>query len=294
MTLTQPDLLPEASHEQGRRLPGLSRLGGGWLFWLALGVLAVVVLGAILAPVVAPRDPFEVDLSATLAGPSREHLLGADQSGRDVLSRLIYGARTSLLGPLGVVLLSTLAGIAIGLVAAWRGGWTDAVLSRWVELIFAFPGLLLAILVIAMVGPGLVAPVIAMAVAYTPSVARLVRSAAQQERARPYIAAYQIQGFSGTAVALRHLLPNILPVVLAQSTTSFGYAVMDLAALSYLGFGVQPPSPDWGSTISQEQPAVLEGVLIPSLAPGLLIVVVVVAFNVLGEGVADRVAKRAD
>jgi peptide/nickel transport system permease protein len=292
VTLTSPPLLPEARLEAGRRFPGLTRLGGGPLFWVALVVLGVVVLTAVLAPLVAPRDPLEVDLSAALAGPSPAHLLGADQSGRDVLSRLVYGSRTSLLGPLGVIVLSTVLGTALGLVAAWRGGWTDSFLSRSVELIFSFPGLLLAILVIAVVGPGLLAPVAAMAVAYTPAVARLVRGAALQEKARPYVAAYQVQGFSGLTIALRHLLPNIAPVVLAQSTISFGYAVMDLAALSYLGFGVQPPSPDWGATISQEQPAVLQGVLLPALAPGVLIVLVVVAFNVLGEGIADRVARR--
>ena len=282
-----PQLTPRRRF--GRRQ---ASLGGGPLF-VAAWVMLVLLLGvALFAPWLAPYDPGASDLSDTVAPPSAEHLLGADLSGRDTLSRLIYGTRLALIGPLGVVLVSTALGVAVGLIAAWRGGWVDTVLSRAQELVFAFPGLLLALLAVAAFGPGLLAPVIAMSIAYFPYVGRLVRSSAIAEQARPYVAAYRVQGFSGMAISLRHVLPNIGGVVLAQAALNFGYALMDLAALSYLGFGVRPPTPDWGAMISDGQPAVLMGAPLSALLPGVLIVLTVVAFTVVGEGIADRVAGR--
>ncbi|MFI6846425.1 ABC transporter permease [Kitasatospora sp. NBC_00085] len=275
--------------------PGLRRLralGQGPLFTAAVVVLAVLVLAAALAPLLAPYEPDLIDLQSGLAGSSADHLLGTDQSGRDILSRLLYGARTGLLGPLLVVGVSTLLGILLGVVAGWRGGWADALLSRALDVVFSFPGLLLAIMFVAVTGPGMTAPVIAMAVAYTPYVGRLVRGIARQERSRPYIESYLVQGWSGRTICLRHLLPNIAPTVLAQSAVNFGYALMDLAALSFLGFGVQPPTADWGAMINEGQSAVQQGAMLPALAPSACIVIAVVAFGIVGEGIADRVAKR--
>lgn len=277
------------------RRPGATRLrvlGQGPLFTGAVVVLVLLVLAAVFAPLIAPYDPEAVDLGATLAGSSADHLLGADQSGRDILSRLIHGARTGLLGPLLVVVLSTALGIVLGVAAAWRGGWIDTFLSRSMDAMFAFPGLLIAILFVAMFGPGLTAPVIAMSVAYTPYVGRLVRAIAAREKSRAYIESYRVQGWSGWTICVRHLIPNITPTVLAQSAINFGYALMDLAALSYLGFGVQAPDADWGSMINEGQSALLQNTLLPSFAPGVCIVLAVVAFGIVGEGIADRVAKR--
>ncbi|WP_406064980.1 ABC transporter permease [Streptomyces sp. NBC_01077] len=277
------------------RRPGLRRLRGlgqGPLFTVSVAVLIALVLVALLATVLAPYDPEAVDLSSSLVGTGADHLLGTDQSGRDILSRLLHGARTGLLGPLLVVAVSTLLGTLIGVVAAWRGGWADTILSRSMDMVFAIPGLLLAILLVTVVGSGMTAPVIAMAVAYTPYVGRLVRGIARQEKARPYIDAYRVQGWSGWTVCLRHLLPNIAPTVFAQSAMNFGYALMDLAALSYLGFGVQPPTADWGAMINEGQSAVQQGAMLPALAPSACIVLAVVAFGIVGEGLADRIAKR--
>ncbi|GAA4046443.1 ABC transporter permease [Nonomuraea soli] len=272
--------------------PGLRRLKGDGLRTAALVVIALLVLTAILAPLVAPADPDAIDLSATLAGPGGDHLLGTDASGRDLLSRVIHGARSGLLGPLGVVAISTVLGVLAGLTAAWHGGWVDTLLSRSMELVFAFPGLLLAMLVVAMYGPGQTGPMITLAVAYTPFVGRMVRGVARAEMGRPYIAAYRALGFGGLAICLRHLLPNIAPVILAQSTINFGYALLDLAGLSFLGLGVQPPAADWGAMINEGQTAVLMGALGPVLVPGVAIVLSVVAFNIVGESLADRVARR--
>ncbi|MCX4671313.1 ABC transporter permease [Streptomyces sp. NBC_01381] len=276
------------------RRPGLAkiRVGGSPLHLVCLGLVALVVAAALLAPWVVPHDPNAVDLGDALAGPSADHPLGVDAAGRDTLSRLLLGARTSLLGPLGVVVFATLAGVAVGTAAAWRGGWLDSVLSRSTELVFAFPGLLLAILIISVYGEGLLAPVIALAVAYLPYVSRLTRSLVLAERERPYISAYLVQGHSALQICLRHVLPNIAPVVLAQATINFGYALMDLAGLSFLGLGVPPLTPDWGRMVFDGQTAVQHGYPLSAVLPCVLIVLTVVAFNVVGERWADRVARR--
>ncbi|MGW6142764.1 ABC transporter permease [Streptomyces sp. NPDC055140] len=276
------------------RRPCLARLRTNrpLLYVLCLGFVCLVVLTAVLAPWLAPADPNAADLGNALAGTSAAHPFGVDASGRDTLSRLITGARTSLLGPLGVVAFSTVAGVAIGIAAAWRGGWLDSVLSRSTELVFAFPGMLLAILVVSVYGEGLFAPVIALAVAYLPYVSRLTRSLALTERERPYVSAYSVQGHSGLQVCLRHVLPNIAPVVLAQSAINFGYALIDLAGLSFLGLGVPALTPDWGRMVFDGQTAIQRGYPLSAFLPCAAIVLTVVAFNVVGERWADQVARR--
>ncbi|MYS86033.1 ABC transporter permease [Embleya scabrispora] len=264
----------------------------GPLFTAAVLVLVLLVLLAVCAPLLAPYEPDAIDLKNSLAGTGPDHWLGTDQSGRDILSRMLYGARTGLLGPLAVVGVSTVLGIAMGVVAAWRGGWVDSLLSRSMDLLFAFPAMLLAILCVAVFGAGLTAPVIAMMIAYTPYVGRLVRSIARQEQTRPYIESYRVQGWSGWSICTRHLIPNITPTVLAQSAINFGYALMELAGLSYLGFGVQAPTADWGVMVSEGQNPLLKDVMLPALAPATAIVIAVVAFGIVGEGLADRVSKR--
>lgn len=259
---------------------------------VCLTIACLVVAVAVTAPWLAPADPNATDLGAALSDPSPAHLLGVDGSGRDTLSRLLLGARTSLLGPLGVVACSTVLGLAVGVTAGWRGGWLDSLLSRGGELLLAFPGLLLAILFVALYGEGMAAPVIALSLAYTPFVSRLARSLTVSERQRPYLAAYRVQGFSGPAICLRHLIPNIAPVVLAQSTVNFGYALLDLAALSFLGLGVPPLTPDWGAMVNAGQTALLQGRPLSAILPCAAIVLTVVAFNVVGEHWADRVARR--
>jgi peptide/nickel transport system permease protein len=274
------------------RMSRLRSFGGTWLFTLSCVVLVGFVVMAVCAPLLAPYPPDQTDLLNSLAPPSSAHWLGTNQFGQDTLSRIIYGSRTSMIGPLSIVVLSTVFGILLGLIAGWRGGWVDAGLSRLFDIMFAFPGLLLAILAVALFGKGLAAPVIAMSIAYTPFVARLVRSLVLQAKARPYVAAYQVQGFGSTHVATRRLLPNIAPTVLAQSTLNFGYAVIDLAALSFLGLGVQPPTPDWGAMINEGRGAVLSGEPLSAIAPAVAIIIVVVAFNFVGEELADRIAGR--
>lgn len=269
------------------RAPRLPR--AGLTFVIALGVLAVMTASAIFAPFLAPYPPDAVDFAAVYASPSPAHWLGTDGLGRDILSRLIYGARTALLGPLLVVVASTVLGILLGLLAGWRGGWIDAVLGRVFDVLFAFPSLLIAIMAVALFGKGLVAPVIAMSIAYAPFVARLTRSLVAAERHRPYVAAYRVQGFGGAWIALRRVLPNVTPIVGAQSTLNFGYVLAELAALSFLGLGVQPPTADWGAMINEAQAGLIGGHLLPAIAPAVAVVVVVVAVNIIGEELSDRI-----
>jgi peptide/nickel transport system permease protein len=276
------------------RMLGLNRTrpSGRYLYRCCLAFVVLVTVIAIAAPWLAPHDPNAVDLSNALAGPSGSHLLGVDADGRDTLSRLIIGARTSLLGPLGVTVLSTVAGVIIGVASAWYGGWVDSVLSRGAELLFAFPGLLLAILIVAIYGPGLLAPVVALGAAYLPYVSRLTRSLVLTEKKRPYVEACRIQGQSSLQIAMKHVLPNVAPVVLAQSTINFGYALIDLAGLSFLGLGVPPLTPDWGAMVFDGESAIQQGYPLSAFVPCVAIILTVVAFNVVGEHWADQVARR--
>jgi peptide/nickel transport system permease protein len=224
---------------------------------------------------------------------SSAHPLGADVSGRDLLSRLIWGSRTAMLGPLAIVTIATVVGTALALVAAWNRGITDTVISRGLDIVFAFPGLLLAVLATATLGFGLTAAVIALAIAYVPYVARIVRSEALRQRGLPYIEASIAQGFSGVSICLRHLLPNVLPLIIAQVTLSFGYAMIDLSAVSYLGLGVQPPAADWGAMVGGGQSSILEGHPQESLLAGACIVLAVVAFTALGDHLGAVAERRA-
>ena len=255
-------------------------------------VLAVAAFAAVFGPLLAPYDPNLPQLSLAWVGPTGGHLLGYDAEGRDVLSRLLAGAPSSVLGPLAVVAVSMTAGTLLAVTAAWRRGLADAVISSGLDVMFAFPGILLAVLATAVFGAGLPAAAIALAIAYTPYAARVLRGTALRERNQPYVAALEVQGAGGTAICLRHLVPNIAPLIVAQATTQFGYAMVDLAAISFLGLGVQPPAANWGVMISENQAGLLLGYPLPALAAGACVVAVVIAVSVLGERLF-RVAEAA-
>lgn len=254
------------------------------VFGLAATVVVALVLVALFAPLLAPYDPTAVDpLAINQAAGSAGHLLGTDDTGRDILSRLMFGARLSLLGPAIVVAVAAVLGTVVAVAAAWIGGWFDGLVSRGLDTIFAFPGLILAIVAAAAFGAGFVAPVVALSIAYVPYIARVIRAAALHERHLPYISALEIQGFTSPAICLRHLVPNVLPMLVVQSTVAFGYALLDLAAISYLGLGTQPPTPEWGLMVANGQPSIIAGQPAQSLYAGLTILVAVVAFNLVGE-----------
>jgi peptide/nickel transport system permease protein len=252
-------------------------------------VIAAATLVAVFGPLLAPYNPDLPNLSRAWIGPGGGHLLGFDVQGRDVLSRLLVGARTSMLGPFVVVIVSVVTGVGFAIVAAWRRGTADAVISSGLDILFAFPGILLAVLATAIFGAGLPAAAIALSIAsLNAALGSALRGAALRERSQPYVAALEVQGASATSICLRHLVPNILPLIVAQATILFGYAMVDLAAISFLGLGVQPPKPDWGVMISENQTGIVQGYLPFTLAAGLCIVAVVIAFNVLGERLFER------
>jgi peptide/nickel transport system permease protein len=270
-----------------RRSWGIRRTTSPALIASAAVIVAATFV-AVAGPLLTPYNPDLPQLSQYFVGPGPAHLLGFDAQGRDVLSRLLVGARTSMIGPLAVTVICMSLGSLLAVTAAWRGGAFDAVISSGLDIVFAFPGILLAVLAAAVFGAGLVAPVLALSVAYTPYVARVLRGAALRERAQQYVAALEVQGASAIAICLRHLIPNMLHLIVAQATTLFGYAMVDLAAISYLGLGIQPPAADWGVMVSENQQGIIQGYPIPSLAAGICIVFVVVAFNILGERLYER------
>lgn len=280
--------LLQESEKKMRRAQGLS-VGS----WVAIVILAVVVLMALVGPLLDPVSPNAVDLSAAYHGPSAAHPLGADGNGRDLLARIITGSRTALLGPALVVAVSTVLGVILALAAVWFGGWFDQLTVRVVDAIFAFPGLLLAILATSLFGAGLTAAVAALSIAYIPYIARIVRSAALRERNLPYIAALRVQGVRGFVISTRHILPNVAGLIVANATISFGFALMDLAGLSFIGLGVQPPTADWGAMVGTGMSGVLQGAPLEALWASAMIVLVVASVNVLGDRLNERAEARA-
>ena len=272
-----------------RRSRSLSGLRGtGVAGMVSAAVIALATIAAIFGPLIAPYNPDLPNLSLAWVGPVGGHLLGFDFQGRDVLSRLLAGAQSSMLGPLAVVVLSMTAGAVLAVVSAWRRGAADAVISSGLDILFAFPGILLAVLATAIFGAGLTAASIALSIAYMPYVARVLRGAALRERSQPYVAALEVQGSSATTICLRHIIPNMLALIVAQATIMFGWAMVDLAAISFLGLGVQPPAPNWGVMISENQTGILQGYPLPALSAGVCIVAVVIAFNILGERLFEQ------
>jgi peptide/nickel transport system permease protein len=248
-----------------------------------LTIAGLLVAIAVFAPLLATHSPNTVDMTAVSQNPSAAHWLGTDALGRDIYSRLLYGARISLLGPALIIAGATFGGVAVALACAWHGGWLDRVVSRINDILFAFPGLLLAVLAVAVFGTGLTAPVVALAIAYLPYMARIIRGVALRERRLPYVVALEATGMSAWRINLRHLLPNLAPFIVAQATAALGSALMDLAAVSFLGLGVQPPTADWGLMVSDGESSLLAGAPGQSLMAGALIVLTVVVFNLLGD-----------
>jgi peptide/nickel transport system permease protein len=268
-----------------RGFGGLGIAGG-----ISAAVIAVAAVAAVAGPWIAPWNTTDPDSVLQFVGPVSGHPLGFDVEGRDVLSRLLAGAQTSMIGPLAVVAVAMLAGVALAVTVAWRRGATDSTVSAGLDIVFAFPGILLAVLATAVFGAGLPAAAIALAVAYVPYVARVLRGAALKERGQPYIAALEVQGASGVSICLRHIVPNLTPLIVAQATIMFGWAMVDLAAISFLGLGVQAPKADWGVMISENAVGIQQGYPLPALAAGACVVITVIAFNVLGERLLERSA----
>ncbi len=252
-----------------------------------LAIAVIFLILTVAAPFLAPYDPFDQDLSGALTAPSAAHWFGADQYGRDMFSRVIYGTRTALLAIVMADGLALVVGGALGLMAGFAGGRVDMVVMRSVDVLLAFPYLLLALIIVATLGPSLTNSVIAIGIIYTPQYARLMRGQVLKVQTADYVVAARAIGAGRLRVALRHVLPNSFTPVLVLATLQSGAVVVETAGLSFLGLGAQPPSPDWGALLADGHGYFLTAWWIATF-PGLAIFCVVVGFNLLGDALRDE------
>ena len=250
---------------------------------VAFVILVVIVAACALAPLIAPYDPDVNDLYNRLAMPSAEHLFGCDQNGRDLFSRVLFGGRTALLSAIGVVAISMIVGIPLGLASGYYGGFVDTAIMRVCDVVLSFPSLLLAFIFVAGLGRNTFNAVLALGIVYVPMLTRLTRSLTLVEKNKVYVAACDSLGYSDVRIMYRHILPNCISTILVQITLDIAYAILDMAALSFLGLGTQPPQADWGSMLDEGRAVLLINPLL-SLIPGLVIVVVVVSLNIFSDG----------
>jgi peptide/nickel transport system permease protein len=250
-------------------------------------IVVLATLAALVGPALSPFDPAAQDLPLRLAGPSGQHWLGLDELGRDILARLLAGARISLLVGVVVVGVSASVGTLVGAVAGYFGGRIDEAISRLIDILLAFPGLLLAIALVAVLGPSLTNVVLALASIGWVGYARLVRGQALRAREFEFVQAARALGATTPRILLRHVIPTALPAVSVQATLGMGGAILAEASLSFLGLGVQPPTPSWGTMLSYGRAHLIDAPHL-TIFPGLAIAVVVLGFNFLGDGLRDR------
>lgn len=274
-------LLRRASRHLARRPVAL-------IAWTAV---AAILLAALLAPLIAPFEPAAKVSDATMLPPLSEgHLLGTDRFGRDVFSRILFGAQPLILVSLTAVTGAGAIGLAIGLPAGFFGGWTDQGLMRAMDLILSFPLILLAIVIVAALGPGLENVILAIIVSQVPIFARLIRALAAGEAAKEYVLAARAAGFGPMRIMLVEIAPNILGPLVVQATSVISVAAIYAAALSYLGLGIQPPAPDWGYMVKEAQELLFMAPHL-SLTPGIAIVVFVTAWNFIGDDLRDVIGE---
>jgi peptide/nickel transport system permease protein len=245
---------------------------------VSFAILAAIILSCVFAPFLTRYPPGAQDLSASLAPPSPEHILGADRMGRDLLTRLLYGGRVTLLSALAVVLISAIIGVPLGLFSGYRGGKFDMLAGRVCDALLSFPSLLLAFIFVAAFGRGIGSAVLALGLVYAPMLCRLVRSLTLVEKNKTYIEACRSIGFPPARIVFHHILPNCVPTVMVQLTIDLACAILDLAALSFVGLGVSPPTADWGAMLDEGRAFLLQAPVL-ALAPGTVIVLTVVSLN---------------
>lgn len=263
-------------------------LGSRLMIGVGAGLIGLILLIALIAPWLAPWGPVEIDSSAIRQAPNREHLLGTDANGMDVLSRLFYAARVDLLVAVSAVVLAVAFGSVIGVITGYLGGWLDSVVMRLLEVMQSFPTFILALAVAALLGPGLLNLTIVVALVSIPPYARLVRAEVRTVRELAYVDAARTSGISTFAVLRRHVLPNSLTAVRIVAPLNVGWAMLALAGLSFLGLGVPIPEPEWGAMISQGTSDLIAGRMWTTLPPGIFLVMSVLGFSLLGEGLQER------
>jgi peptide/nickel transport system permease protein len=258
-------------------------------------IMSVFILMAIFAPLIAPYDPLQQDLIDKFAPPSREHLLGQDELGRDILSRIIYGARISLTAGLASVAIATGVGTIIGVVSGYFGRLPDSVLMRLMDVLLAFPPILLAIVIVSILGPSLTNAMLAIGIVFIPQIARVVRSAVISVRERDYIEAERALGAGNAQIVFSGVLPNSMAPLIVQSTLTLATAILDVAALSFLGLGARAPTPEWGAMLTDAFRSGF-GVFVEGqhaiIFPGVAIALCVLSVNFIGDGLRDALDPR--
>lgn len=262
-----------------------------WVIIVCSAVILVFVGSGVLAPWLSPSNFSEIDLPDRLQPPSRTHLMGTDELGRDILSRMLYGGQVSFLVSVMVVSVSLLAGVALGAFSGFTGGWTDEILMRIADILLAFPGILLAIGMMAVLGPSLRNVVLALALIGWVSYARLARGLTLKLKELDFVSASRSLGASSSWILFRHILPNMIPALIVQASFGFAGAILAEASLSFLGLGVQPPQPSWGSMLNDGKNHLLDAPHL-MLFPGIAIFVSVLAFNLLGDAWRDQLDPR--
>jgi len=251
-----------------------------------LGIIVLLIIVAALAPVLAPYDPIDSNILARYKAPSADNLLGTDGMGRDILSRIIYGSRISLQVGLFSVSLALIFGVSFGLLAGFYGGKLDMLIMRFMDIMLAFPSILLAIGIVAILGPQLKNAMIAIGIINVPRFARIVRSSVLSIKESEYISAARALGAGDMRIIFKHLLPNAMAPLIVQTTLSIATAILEAAALSFLGLGAQPPSPEWGAMLSDARSSLQKAPWVATF-PGLAIIFGVLGFNLLGDGLRD-------
>ena len=300
MTPAPGELIPAAAEDQAD-LAGAPPhpLAEFWHYFrqntgavVGLGFVVLLVIVAVLADIVAPHDPIAQYRDALLIPPAWQEggswsfVLGTDPTGRDILSRIIFGARYSLFIGVVVIVTSLVAGMALGLLAGVFQGWPDTLIMRLMDILLAVPSLLLALVVVAILGPGLVNALLAVAIVYTPHFVRLTRAAALAELSKEYVTGSRVAGASLPRLMFLTVLPNCMPPLIVQATLGFSTAVLDMAALGFLGMGAQPPTPEWGTMLADAREFILRAWWVVTF-PGLAILLTVLAINLMGDGLRD-------
>jgi len=297
--IAAPDVIARSSRSARR-----ARIAEFWHYFsenrgavIGLVVFALLVIAAILAPLIAPHEPNAQNRDAILLPPFWQEggragfFLGTDAVGRDILSRLLYGARFSLFIGVVVVAIALTGGIVIGLVAGYFRGWVDTVIMRLMDIVLAFPSLLLALVLVAVLGPGLMNAMIAIALVLQPHFVRLTRAAVMAEKTKEYVVSARVAGAGPIRLMTRTILPNCLAPLIVQTTLSFSNAILDAAALGFLGMGAQPPTPEWGTMLAEAREFILRAWWVVTF-PGLAILITVLAINLVGDGLRDALDPR--